>query len=89
MISDLWQNEASYNFLSGPLPDITLLAIFGAGFRHFNCHVNTPHFCWRFGHVVAGTSFRACKKHHPSKYRQPHGKVTAEHIREANEEVHR
>jgi hypothetical protein len=53
-----------------------LISLAVAAFRHFNCHVNSPHFCWRFGHPVEGTHYRACAKHHPKRPR----KVTAEHI---------
>jgi hypothetical protein len=75
----------SYNWWSGIAADFGEIALFGiliTGFRHFNCHVNSPHFCWRFGHPVVGTSFRACKRHHPG--RESSGKVTAEHINHAH-----
>jgi hypothetical protein len=74
----------SYNWWSGIAADfseLTMLAILATLFRHLNCHVNTPHFCLRFGHPVAGTSFRACKKHHP--HRESDGTVTAAHISDA------
>lgn len=53
-----------------------LVSLAVTAFRHFNCHVNSPHFCWRFGHPVEGTHYRACRRHHPTR---PH-KITAEHI---------
>lgn len=61
---------------------ITLVAFLATAFKHFNCHVNAPHFCWRFGHPVVGTSFRACHKHHPKREK----KVTAEDIKRHHEE---
>ena len=74
-----------YGFWSGigsDFGEVVLLGIFATMFKHFNCHVNSPHFCFRFGHPVPGTSFRACHKHHPG--RETGGKVTAAHILEAN-----
>jgi hypothetical protein len=63
---------------------ITILVSLGvAAFKHFNCHVNSPRFCWRFGHPVEGTHYRACSKHHPKR---PH-KITAEHIARAHGEA--
>ena len=53
-----------------------LVSLAITAFRHFNCHVNSPHFCWRFGHPVEGTHYRACTKHHPNRPRR----ITAEHI---------
>jgi hypothetical protein len=53
-----------------------LVSLAVTAFRHFNCHVNSPHFCWRFGHPVEGTHYRACRKHHPTRP----AKITAEHI---------
>ena len=50
-----------------------LVSLAITAFRHFNCHVNSPHFCWRFGHPVEGTHYRACTKHHPKRPR----KITA------------
>ncbi len=75
-----------YQWWSGLGSDIFILTGIGIALRHFNCHVNKPRFCWRWGHPVPGTSFRACKKHHPSQYRQPHGQVTAQHISDAHDE---
>lgn len=60
-----------------------LVSLAVAAFRHFNCHVNSPHFCWRFGHPVEGTHYRACGKHHPKRPR----KITAEHIAHAHREA--
>lgn len=85
------QTTENYAFVSGIGPMVvTTLGFAGilvTAFRHFNCHVNSPSFCWRFGHPVEGTSFRACKAHHPSQFRQPHGKVSADHIEEAHTEA--
>jgi len=60
-----------------------LISLAVTAFRHFNCHVNSPHFCWRFGHQVEGTHYRACTKHHPKRPR----KITAEHIAQAREDA--
>lgn len=59
-----------------------LVSLAITAFRHFNCHVNSPHFCWRFGHPVEGTHYRACRKHHPTRPR----KITAEHIARVHKE---
>jgi hypothetical protein len=72
--------------VSEVLQDVGLATLVGTAFKHFNCHVNSPHFCWRFGHPVydnsgGGTSFRACHLHHDE--RSDDGKVTAQHIKDA------
>lgn len=80
----------SYNFWSGigsDFGEILLLGIFITMYRHFVCHVNAPHYCFRFGHPVPSTSFRACKRHHPSKHRQPKGQITSAHIQDAYKEA--
>ena len=56
-----------YHLLSGPVGDLVYLAGIVTLFRHFNCHVNSPRFCLRYGHPVVGTSYRACNKHHPHR----------------------
>lgn len=67
-----WHDPDGYNFISGPLADITLL---GAGYglyRRHNCHAKH---CLRIGrHPVAGTDYIVCRKHHP------HETPTAEQI---------
>ena len=62
-----WPDNGGYNFVSGPLADITLATGFATWvivfFRKHNCHI---HGCWRMewaphpehGHPV-------CKHHHP------------------------
>jgi len=59
-----------------------LVSLGVTAFKHFNCHVNSPHFCWRFGHPVEGTHYRACRRHHPTRPR----KITAEHIARVHKE---
>jgi hypothetical protein len=58
-----WHDPDGYNFISGPLADITLL---GGGYvfvRRHNCHAKR---CWRVGrHAVDGTTYVVCRKHHP------------------------
>lgn len=67
-----WHDPDGYNFISGPLADITLLGGAYALLRHHNCHVKG---CWRVGrHPVAGTSYIVCRKHHP------HEKPTAQQV---------
>jgi hypothetical protein len=71
-----WHDPDGYNFISGPLADITLL---GGGYaiaRHHNCHVKG---CWRVARAhVSGTDYIVCHKHHP--HEQPTAeKVLAEH----------
>jgi len=75
-----------YGFWSGFGSDLGEFAIFGgliAAYRRHTCHVDHPRFCWRPGtHPVAGTPYRACKKHHPDIP----DKVSAHHIAQAHRE---
>jgi hypothetical protein len=58
-----WHDPDGYNFISGPLADITLLGGAYAIARHHNCHVKG---CWRIARSqVPGTSYIVCRKHHP------------------------
>jgi hypothetical protein len=67
-----WHDPDGYNFISGPLADITLLGGAYAILRHHNCHAKG---CWRIGrHPVDGTGYVVCRKHHPNP------KPTAEQI---------
>lgn len=69
-----WPTHGGYNFISGPLADITLATAFVSSvyifLRSHNCHV---HRCWRLAwhpHPVHGHP--VCKKHHPES-----GSITA------------
>ena len=61
----LWNNSGSYNFISGPLADITLLTGLAVFLKKHNCHVQH---CYRLswqehpdhGHPV-------CKHHFPNE----------------------
>ena len=67
-----WHDPDGYNFVSGPLADITLLGGAYAILRRHNCQVKG---CWRIGrHPVAGTEHIVCRKHHP------HESPTAEQV---------
>jgi hypothetical protein len=67
-----WHDPDGYNFISGPLADITLLGGAIAIYRKHNCHARG---CWRVGrHPVSGTEYIVCRKHHP------HESPTAEQI---------
>lgn len=58
-----WHDPFGYNFISGPLADITLLGGAYAILRRHNCHARG---CLRIGrHPVDGTSYLVCRKHHP------------------------
>jgi hypothetical protein len=58
-----WHDPDGYNFISGPLADITLLGGAYALLRHHNCHIKH---CWRIGrHPVQGTGYIVCRRHHP------------------------
>jgi hypothetical protein len=62
-----WPDKGGYNFVSGPLADITLATGFGSWvwifLRKHNCHV---HGCWRMEwHAHPETGHPVCKKHHP------------------------
>jgi hypothetical protein len=73
-----WADPEGYNFISGPLADITLIGGAYAILRHHNCHVTG---CWRLGrHPVHGTSYVVCQRHHP------HGHPTVEDIHRAHAE---
>lgn len=62
-----WHDADGYNFISGPLADITLLGGGYAVARHHNCHVKG---CWRIARAqVPGTNYIICRKHHP--HQQP------------------
>jgi hypothetical protein len=74
-----WHDPDGYNFISGPLADITLLGGVYAILRRHNCHVKG---CWRIGrHRVTGTDYVVCRHHHPDP------PVTAEHVLAAHEEA--
>jgi len=66
-----------YQFWSGIGSDIGEVAIIGGLItivRHLNCHAKG---CWRMGgHMVEGTPYKTCRKHHP----QIPKNITAEHI---------
>jgi hypothetical protein len=67
-----WSDPQGYNFISGPLADITLLGGAYALARHHNCHVKG---CLRIARAkVPGTEYIVCRKHHP------HDKPTAEKV---------
>lgn len=76
-----------YLFWSGFGGDLGYLAVVGGLFAHYKrstCHVNDPRFCWRPGvHPVAGTPYKACRKHHPAVPEQ----VSAQHIADAHEQA--
>lgn len=60
-----WHDPDGYNFISGPLADITLLGGAYAILRRHNCHVKG---CPRIGrHPVDGTGYVVCRKHHPDE----------------------
>jgi hypothetical protein len=66
-----WPDQGGYNFVSGPLADITLITAFVGWLVLFwhkhNCHV---HRCWRLSwhpHPLHGHP--VCKKHHPDHRR--------------------
>jgi hypothetical protein len=61
----LWNNPGNYNFISGPLANITLLTGVGIYLHKHNCHVkHCARMAWHdhpdHGHPV-------CKKHFPQK----------------------
>jgi hypothetical protein len=66
-----WPTHGGYNFVSGPLADITLVTAFlGTLYlflRKHNCHV---HRCWRLAwHPHPDHGHPVCKKHHPDGHR--------------------
>lgn len=83
------QNSASraYNFWSGFGSDIGEVVIIGGIvqlYRHHVCHVDH---CFRLNrYPVDGTPYKTCRKHHPHVPTDKH-KITADHIREVQENV--
>ena len=66
-----WPTKGGYNFVSGPLADITLITAFAGTLylflRKHNCHV---HRCWRLAwHPHPDHGHPVCKKHHPDGHR--------------------
>jgi hypothetical protein len=62
-----WADNGGYNFVSGPLADITLLTGFLSflylWIRHHKCHVEG---CWRLEwHTHPDHGHPVCKQHHP------------------------
>ena len=62
-----WHDPDGYNFVSGPLADITLITAFASALylwlRKHNCHV---HRCWRLQwHPHPEHGHPVCRKHHP------------------------
>lgn len=71
-----WATQGGYNFVSGPLADITLVTSFIAAvvlyWRHHNCHVQG---CWRLQwHPHPGHGHPVCSVHHP------YGQGRGEHL---------
>jgi hypothetical protein len=65
-----WPTHGGYNFISGPLADITLATAFLSWMylwlRKHNCHVNG---CVRLAwHPHPDHGHPVCKKHHPEGY---------------------
>lgn len=72
-------NGAFYAFVSGWGADLSLVGGAFMLYRKHNCHV---HYCLRICRFdVAGTPYRACKKHHPEVPSK--GKITFATIEEA------
>ena len=62
-----WPDNGGYNFVSGPLADITLATGFAGWIfvflRKHNCHVKG---CWRLEwHTDPDTGHPMCRHHHP------------------------
>ena len=68
-----WPTQGGYNFVSGPLADITLITAFASALylwlRKHNCHV---HRCWRLQwHPHPEHGHPVCRKHHPDGHGLP------------------
>ena len=62
-----WPTQGGYNFVSGPLADITLVTAFVGTLylflRRHNCHIRH---CWRMAwHTHPDHGHPVCRKHHP------------------------
>lgn len=95
ILSEQWLHPDNYNFWSSEwggqafrLLDLIILIVLvrivwkKVVFPHFECQVAE---CTSWGHPVHGTSFRACKPHHP--HLEPEGH-TVEEIHKAAKEGH-
>lgn len=81
-LSQIWTDPSAYNFVSGPLPDVTLLGGFVLAFRKLNCHAPR---CWRIGHhPTADGQFRLCRHHHPDL---PNGRLSLAEIHRRHHEA--
>ena len=70
-----WHDPDGYNFISGPLADITLLGGAYAIARRHNSHVKG---CWRIARAqVPGTGYIVCRKHHPHEAPTPEKVIEA------------
>lgn len=76
-LDQFWTDPNWYNFISGPLANVTLFAAVIVWWRKHTCHV---HGCPRIGrHLVEGTPYTVCRKHHPDDH------LLAEHVLDAAE----
>jgi hypothetical protein len=77
-----WQ--AFWSGFGSCLTEFTIVGALFAYYKHHTCHVSHPRFCWRPGiHLVAGTPYRTCGKHHP----QVPERISAEHIAAASQDT--
>jgi ABC-type nickel/cobalt efflux system permease component RcnA len=89
-----WNEPSVYNFTSSEFGGVAvkivafiLIVVVGRWLwkkvkKHFECHVDS---CEAWGYPVHGTSFRACKPHHPHIDEKGH---TVEEIQQAAKEGH-
>lgn len=68
-----------YGWWSGFFGDVTIFAGLAFFLRSRNCHVKG---CWRHGHEVPGTPYRACRRHNPAMHDDPD--TTVQHIADAH-----
>lgn len=93
--SEMWLDPSWYNFWSSEwgglvvkITGLIIVVVFGRwGMRkiheRFECDVEAPKNCHRWGHVVHGTGHRACTDHHP--HAEPRGAITVEDIHRHHE----
>lgn len=77
-----WQ--AFWSGFGSCLSEFSIPVTAGVFWYHHTCHVSHPRFCWRWGaHPVAGTPYKACRRHHPAVP----NRITAEHIETAHSDA--
>jgi hypothetical protein len=96
ILSEQWLHPDNYNFWSSEwggslvkIVGLVLIVVFGkwiakAVRKRFECDVEAPVNCEKWGWPVHGTGHRACHEHHP--HAESRGSITQEDILRHHEE---